>query len=205
MPSLHPLQGYDLGTVGAPSYEPLQTSSYPAGRDAYRAERKSGGAHASPLRVARQTWKDLPPPARLAVAIGAMLVGALVLKLIVRDPDLLFFLAEAIHGLGLSILVWKINVKQSVAGLSLKMQWTTLIFLATRLICSLCMEVRWTSGLFFANNLHAVFDLTCLVCTAWVIYEMKGTCTTLFSSSSSSSSFFLPFVFYGFIKRRSRK
>lgn len=51
----------------------------------------------------------------------------------------------------------------TVAGLSLKSQELTAIFLAVRLYCSLAME----------HDIHTVLDFTTLVSTLWVIYMIR--------------------------------
>ncbi|EEF31309.1 ER lumen protein retaining receptor, putative [Ricinus communis] len=77
------------------------------------------------------------------VALGC-LVG---LKFMIKDHNHFFVASEAIHA----------------AGLSLKSQELTALFLAVRLACSIVMEA----------DIHTVLDLATLVSTIWVIYMIR--------------------------------
>ncbi|XP_055832558.1 uncharacterized protein LOC129901417 [Solanum dulcamara] len=85
------------------------------------------------------------------------------LKLVVHDHNYFFVMAEAIHFLGLLILIYKLTTLNTCSGLSLKTQVLTVIFLTIRLYCSFIIE----------GDIHTVLDLITLVATLWVIYMMK--------------------------------
>ncbi|KAL3367461.1 hypothetical protein AABB24_011945, partial [Solanum stoloniferum] len=85
------------------------------------------------------------------------------LKLVVHDHNLFFVIAEAIHLIGLLVLIYKLTTLKTCSGLSLKTQVLTAIFLAVRLYCSFIMEA----------DIHTVLDFITLVATVWVIYMMK--------------------------------
>ena len=73
-----------------------------------------------------------------------MLLGLFLLGWIFEDPGILFFIAEAVHCIGVYILVIKVAQRRSVAGLSLGMQLMTALFLTVRIYCSLRMEFNFT-------------------------------------------------------------
>jgi len=97
----------------------------------------------------------------LAVITG--IVSLLFLKLVVHDHDNLFVSAEAIHALGISVLIYKLTKEKTCAGLSLKSQELTALFLAVRLYCSFVMEY----------DIHTLLDLATLATTIWVIYMIR--------------------------------
>eukprot|EP00894_Picocystis_sp_ML_P004988 jgi/Pico_ML_1/55505/g1180.t1 len=93
-------------------------------------------------------------------------VKALVLLwAMIEDYDVLFVLAEISHFSGTAVLIYKLLRVKSCAGLSLKTQELTAIFLAARLYCSFLMEF----------DVHTFLDLITLASTVWVIYTMRVT------------------------------
>ncbi|KAH9759078.1 hypothetical protein KPL71_016891 [Citrus sinensis] len=83
--------------------------------------------------------------------------------MVVEDHDSLFVVAEAVHAIGISVLIYKLTKERTCAGLSLKSQELTAIFLAFRLYCSFVMEY----------DIHTLLDSATLVTTLWVIYMMR--------------------------------
>ncbi|CAK9216599.1 unnamed protein product [Sphagnum troendelagicum] len=109
-------------------------------------------------------WVKKQPPkvkAFLGVVLGIVLL--VFLRFVVRDHDNLFVAAEAIHAIGIAVLIYKLMKERTCAGLSLKSQELTAIFLAVRLYCSLVME----------KDIHTVLDSATLITTLWVIYTMR--------------------------------
>ncbi|KAJ9189620.1 hypothetical protein P3X46_000889 [Hevea brasiliensis] len=110
------------------------------------------------------SWVRRQPPkvkAFLAVVLG---MAALVfLRFIVHDHDSLFIAAEAVHSIGIIVLIYKLMKERTCAGLSLKSQELTAMFLAVRLYCSFVMEY----------DIHTVLDLATLATTLWVIYMIR--------------------------------
>ncbi|GKU86005.1 hypothetical protein SLEP1_g594 [Rubroshorea leprosula] len=91
-------------------------------------------------------------------------LGSLVaLKYLVRDHGSFFVASEAIHALGILVLIYKLSTKRTCSGLSLRSQEVTAIFLAVRLFCSVIHEA----------DIHTVLDLLTLLATAWVIYMIR--------------------------------
>ncbi|CAA6673492.1 unnamed protein product [Spirodela intermedia] len=109
-------------------------------------------------------WVGRQPPkvkAFLGVVAG---MGALVfLRFIVHDHDNLFVAAEACHSIGISVLIYKLTKERTCAGLSLKSQELTALFLAVRLYCSFVMEY----------DIHTLLDTATLATTLWVIYMFR--------------------------------
>ncbi|XP_039125678.1 ER lumen protein-retaining receptor erd-2.2-like [Dioscorea cayenensis subsp. rotundata] len=109
-------------------------------------------------------WVQRQPPkvkAFLAVVMG---MAALVLiRFIIHDHDNLFVAAEACHAIGISVLIYKLTKERTCAGLSLKSQELTALFLAVRLYCSFVIEY----------DIHTLLDSASLVTTLWVIYMIR--------------------------------
>ncbi|CAA3013245.1 ER lumen -retaining receptor [Olea europaea subsp. europaea] len=110
------------------------------------------------------TWVRRQPPkmkAFLAVVIG--MAALVLLRAIVHDHDNIFVAAEAVHSIGISVLIYKLMKERTCAGLSLKCQELTAIFLAVRLYCSFVMEF----------DIHTLLDSATLATTLWVIYTIR--------------------------------
>ncbi|OWM74984.1 hypothetical protein CDL15_Pgr021335 [Punica granatum] len=110
------------------------------------------------------TWVRRQPPkmkAFLALVLG---IAAIVfLQMVVHDHDNLFVAAEAVHAVGISVLIYKLTKEKTCAGLSLKSQELTALFLAVRLYCSVVMEY----------DIHTFLDSATLATTLWVIYTIR--------------------------------
>ncbi|XP_023533298.1 putative ER lumen protein-retaining receptor C28H8.4 [Cucurbita pepo subsp. pepo] len=104
-----------------------------------------------------------PPKAKAFLAVVLGMVALAVLRSVVHDHDNLFVAAEAVHSIGISILIYKLMKERTCAGISLKSQELTAIFLAARLYCSFVMEY----------DIHTILDLATLATTLWVIYMIR--------------------------------
>ncbi|KAM7265688.1 hypothetical protein ACFE04_003371 [Oxalis oulophora] len=104
---------------------------------------------------------------KVKAVIGACLTLCLLvaLKLFVHDDeyDTLFIASGVAHSLGLFALIYKLIRQKTCAGLSLKSQELTALFLAVRIYGSYTIEA----------NIHAILDSTTLICTIWVIYMIR--------------------------------
>ena len=94
---------------------------------------------------AKEAWTELDQNVRIGISVAMMLVGVLFLRMVIVDPDILFFIAEGIHAFGVAMLLWKIHRKQSVGGISLGMQLLTAIFIGSRFMCALFLEASWSN------------------------------------------------------------
>ncbi|XAR61659.1 hypothetical protein NMG60_11016139 [Bertholletia excelsa] len=107
------------------------------------------------------TWvRRQPPKVKAFLAVVSAMAALVFLRLIVEDHDNLFVAAEAVHAIGISVLIYKLIKEKTCAGLSLKSQILTAMFLAVRLYCSFVMEY----------DIHTILDLATLATTLWVIY-----------------------------------
>ncbi|EYU40631.1 hypothetical protein ABFS82_14G055400 [Erythranthe guttata] len=97
----------------------------------------------------------------MAAAFG--LCALVALKMMVKDHSHFFIASEAIHFVGILVLIYKLNTLKTCSGLSLKTQDLTAIFLTARLFCSFSME----------NDIHTFLDFATLASTLWVIYMMR--------------------------------
>ncbi|KAJ1421628.1 ER lumen protein retaining receptor [Sesbania bispinosa] len=110
------------------------------------------------------TWlRRQPPKIKAFLAVLSGLVSLLFLRMVVHDHDNLFVAAEFVHALGISVLIFKLTKEKTCAGLSLKSQELTAIFLAVRLYCSFVMEY----------DIHTILDTATLATTLWVIYMIR--------------------------------
>ncbi|MFQ6630910.1 hypothetical protein Gotur_009734 [Gossypium turneri] len=114
--------------------------------------------HAVSMWVRRQ-----PPKVKAFLAVVSGMAALVLLRVIVNDHDNLFVAAEAVHSIGISVLIYKLTKEKTCAGLSLKSQELTAIFLAVRLYCSFVMEY----------DIHTLLDLATLATTLWVIYMIR--------------------------------
>ncbi|OAY50583.1 ER lumen protein-retaining receptor erd-2.2 [Manihot esculenta] len=110
------------------------------------------------------TWVRRQPPKIKAFLAAVSGMAALVfIRMVVHDHDNLFVAAEAVHAIGISVLIYKLMKEKTCAGLSLKSQELTAMFLAVRLYCSLVMEY----------DIHTLLDSATLITTLWVIYMIR--------------------------------
>lgn len=126
------------------------------------------GKHGKPKDpvLALTQWVQSRSKRQKSILLGvAGIVLLIVLWLTIEDHDTLFVLAELAHFVGIVVLVYKLYRKKSVAGLSLKSQELTAVFLAIRLYCSFKMEY----------DIHTLLDASTLAATVWVVYMMRFT------------------------------
>uniref|UniRef100_A0A803NRS4 Uncharacterized protein n=1 Tax=Cannabis sativa TaxID=3483 RepID=A0A803NRS4_CANSA len=110
------------------------------------------------------TWvRRQPPKVKAFLAVISGMTALVLLRFIVHDHDNLFVAAEAVHSIGISVLIYKLMKEKTCAGLSLKSQELTAIFLAVRLYCSFVMEY----------DIHTLLDLATLGTTLWVIFMIR--------------------------------
>ncbi|XP_031283218.1 ER lumen protein-retaining receptor erd-2.2-like isoform X1 [Pistacia vera] len=114
--------------------------------------------HAISMWVRRQ-----PPKIKAILAVLAAMTTLVFLRMVVDDHDSLFVVAEAVHAIGISVLLYKLMRERTCTGLSLKSQELTALFLAVRLYCSFVMEY----------DIHTVLDTATLGTTLWVIYLIR--------------------------------
>ncbi|KAK9270856.1 hypothetical protein L1049_026442 [Liquidambar formosana] len=110
------------------------------------------------------TWvQRQPSKVKSFLAALAGMVALVFLRMVVQDHDSLFVAAEAVHAIGISVLIYKLMKEKTCAGLSLKSQELTALFLAVRLYCSFVMEY----------DIHTLLDSATLGTTLWVIYMIR--------------------------------
>ncbi|MQM22131.1 hypothetical protein Taro_055179, partial [Colocasia esculenta] len=116
-----------------------------------------------PVRAVRAwVWRQ-PRPVKAVMGLMVVAAALVLIWLVVHDRDNLFVAAETCHFAGVAVLVYKLAKNRTCAGLSLKTQELTAMFLAVRLYCSFVMEY----------NIHTVLDTATLVTTVWVIYMIR--------------------------------
>ncbi|XP_077221265.1 uncharacterized protein LOC143854996 [Tasmannia lanceolata] len=116
-----------------------------------------------PINAVAGWGRRQPPMVKAFLGVVAGMVTLVFLRFIVHDHDNLFVAAEACHAIGISVLIYKLIKERTCAGLSLKTQELTAIFLAVRLYCSFVMEY----------DIHTLLDSATLMTTLWVIYMIR--------------------------------
>ncbi|KAL9228342.1 hypothetical protein vseg_003934 [Gypsophila vaccaria] len=105
---------------------------------------------------------------REKVGMGAVaaLVSLVLLKLFVKNYAHFYVAAQLAHALSIFILVYKLTISKTCAGLSLKSQELTAIHLASGILSSLGV-------LGFIQLYNVALDAVSLVATLWVIYMIR--------------------------------
>ncbi|XP_059636777.1 uncharacterized protein LOC132278892 [Cornus florida] len=116
-----------------------------------------------PIHAVTTWFRRQPPKMKVFVAVLSGMVALLFLRMVVHDHDKLFVFAEAVHAIGIAVLIYKLTQEKTCAGISLKSQELTAMFLAVRLYCSFVMEY----------DIHTFLDFATLGTTAWVIYMIR--------------------------------
>ncbi|KAF5192372.1 Er lumen protein retaining receptor [Thalictrum thalictroides] len=122
-----------------------------------------GSSTKRPIYAVAAWVKRQPPKVKAFLAVVSGMAALVFLKLIVNDHDNLFVAAEAVHAIGICVLIYKLMKEKTCAGLSLKSQEITALFLAIRLYCSFVMEY----------DIHTLLDTATLGTTLWVIYMIR--------------------------------
>lgn len=66
------------------------------------------------------TWvKRQPPKVKAFLAVVSGMVALVLLRFIVHDHDNLFVAAEAVHSIGISVLIYKLMKEKTCAGTTL--------------------------------------------------------------------------------------
>ncbi|XP_013706399.1 ER lumen protein-retaining receptor erd-2.2 isoform X1 [Brassica napus] len=121
------------------------------------------GGTKSPIQAVWSWVRRQPPKVKAFLAVVSGMAALVLLRFIVHDHDNLFVAAEAVHSIGICVLIYKLMKEKTCAGLSLKSQELTAIFLAVRLYCSFVMEY----------DIHTILDLATLGTTLWVIFMIR--------------------------------
>ncbi|ESQ53122.1 hypothetical protein EUTSA_v10025877mg [Eutrema salsugineum] len=117
----------------------------------------------NPIHAVWSWVRRQPPKVKAFLAVVTGMAALVLLRFIVHDHDNLFVAAEAVHSIGICVLIYKLMKEKTCAGLSLKSQELTAIFLAVRLYCSFVMEY----------DIHTILDLATLGTTLWVIFMIR--------------------------------
>ncbi|MQL88294.1 hypothetical protein Taro_020872 [Colocasia esculenta] len=132
------------------------------------------------VRAVRAWVRRQPPSVKAVLGVAAGVAALVFLWLVVHDHDNLFVAAEACHAAGVAVLVYKLAKDRTCAGISLKSQELTAIFLAVRLYCSFVMEY----------NIHTVLDAATLITTLWVIYMIRYKLRSTYMEDKDNFTFY---------------
>ncbi|KAL0798022.1 hypothetical protein Bca101_053196 [Brassica carinata] len=120
-------------------------------------------AEKSPIQTVTSWIRRQPPKVKAFLCVVTAMTILVFLRVIVHEHDNLFIASEAVHAVGISVLIYKLTKEKTCAGISLKTQELTALFLAVRLYCSFVMEF----------DLHTLLDSATLATTLWVIYMIR--------------------------------
>ncbi|WZZ10886.1 hypothetical protein YC2023_096807 [Brassica napus] len=120
-------------------------------------------AEKSPIQTVMSWIRRQPPKVKAFLCVVTAMTILVFLRVIVHEHDNLFIASEAVHAVGISVLIYKLTKEKTCAGISLKTQELTALFLAVRLYCSFVMEF----------DLHTLLDSATLATTLWVIYMIR--------------------------------
>ncbi|KAK3412647.1 hypothetical protein EUGRSUZ_I01372 [Eucalyptus grandis] len=96
------------------------------------------------------TWvRRQPPKVKAFLAVVSGMAALVLLRFVVHDHDNLFVAAEAVHSIGIGVLIYKLMKEKTCA--------------AVRLYCSFVMEY----------DIHTILDLSTLAATLWVMYMIR--------------------------------
>ncbi|CAF1982844.1 BnaC07g14900D [Brassica napus] len=117
----------------------------------------------SRIQFAMSWIRRQPPKVKAFLAVVTAMTVLVILRVIVHDNEYLFLASEAVHATGISVLIYKLTKERTCAGLSLKTQELTALYLGVRLYCSFVMEF----------DLHTLLDSAAFFTTLWVIYMIR--------------------------------
>lgn len=80
------------------------------------AKRMGQGRIRNPVQSAVWWVKKQPPKVKAFLAVIAGIAILVFLRLVVRDHDNLFVAAEAIHAIGICVLIYKLTKEKTCAG-----------------------------------------------------------------------------------------
>ncbi|KAK4744764.1 hypothetical protein SAY87_011076 [Trapa incisa] len=83
-----------------------------------------------PIQVVASWVRRRPPKVKAFLVVITGMVAIMFLRTVVHDHDNLFVTAEAVHAIGISVLIYKLMKERTCSGLSLKSQELTALFLA---------------------------------------------------------------------------
>ncbi|KAG6517868.1 hypothetical protein ZIOFF_021267 [Zingiber officinale] len=141
------------------------------------------------------TWvKRQPPKVKAFLCVVAGMAALVFLRFIVHDHDNLFVAAEAVHALGISVLIYKLTKGRTCAGarplspfhvvvvffsFSINRATVCLISCSCRLslksqdLTALFLAARLYCSLVMEYDIHTVLDTATLATTLWVIYMIR--------------------------------
>ncbi|KAK4794432.1 hypothetical protein SAY86_012426 [Trapa natans] len=129
-----------------------------------------------PIQVVASWVRQRPPKVKAFLVVITGMAAIMFLRTVVHDHDYLFVTAEAVHAIGISVLIYKLMKERTCSGLSLKSQELTALFLAVRLYCSFIMEY----------DIHTLLDSATLITTLWVIYMIRFKLTSSYMGAEDN-------------------
>lgn len=77
------------------------------------------GGKRSPVQAVNLWVRRQPPKMKAFLAVVAAMAALVFLRMVVHDHDNLFVAAEAVHAIGIAVLIFKLTKEKTCAGLFL--------------------------------------------------------------------------------------
>ena len=71
----------------------------------------------TPIHAAATWVRRQPPKIKIFLAVITAIAALVFLRMVVEDHDSLFVVAEAVHAIGISVLIYKLTKERTCAGL----------------------------------------------------------------------------------------
>lgn len=71
----------------------------------------------TPIHAAATWVRRQPPKIKIFLAVITAITALVFLRMVVEDHDSLFVVAEAVHAIGISVLIYKLTKERTCAGL----------------------------------------------------------------------------------------
>ncbi|MBA0850418.1 hypothetical protein Goshw_029490 [Gossypium schwendimanii] len=112
--------------------------------------------HAVSMWVRRQ-----PPKVKAFLAVVSGMAALVLLRVIVNDHDNLFVAAEAVHSIGISVLIYKLTKEKTCAGL------------CNTILCSLSGFILF-SNIFYKSYGRLILDSGWPLCSTSSVYSSNN-------------------------------
>ncbi|KAL2933080.1 ER lumen protein-retaining receptor [Bienertia sinuspersici] len=121
------------------------------------------GAATTPVKRLGRWVRSRSVREKVTMGVVVALVLLVLLKVFIKKNTHLFVATQVANSVAILILIYKLTITKTCAGLSLKTQELTAIFLIMRVICHFTL----------IRDIHIVLDSLTLISTLWVIYMIR--------------------------------
>ncbi|KAJ8453022.1 hypothetical protein Cgig2_014785 [Carnegiea gigantea] len=153
-------------------------------------------AHRRPLQTVMGWLKRQPPKVKAFLAVVAAMAALVGLRAVIRNHDNLFVASEAVHTIGIAVLIYKLAKEKTCAviitsrssdTITLRGAWLGAVgevmglqksggwglSLKSQELTAIFLAVRLYCSFIMENDIHTLLDSATLIFTLWVIYMMR--------------------------------